>query len=423
MANVLTDMPARKPVRPLRPASAPPRRTRRRAPLWHRTAAILLKGILAVAVLVAAVAIARGIMAGAPSAGRVPAERQARLVEVAEVRPAGKGPVIEAWGAVEPAETLVLRSELAGRVTAVAERLSPGEVLPEGTEIFRLDDRAHALRVAEAEAETRRIAAQILVEKGQAARAQRDLDRVPLDLTGEQRALVLREPQMQELEAQLAAAQARRDQAEVELAKTRVSAPFDALVEDEALAVGTVVTAGTEIARLVAVDRFRVMLAVAPSAFERVVDGAGRVRLSQPGVWPAGATREGRIVGTKAGLTEDGRMAEILVEVGDPLARSPAQSGAPRLLLGAFLRAEIEGAPIGGAVEIDRSWLRADETVWVMNADGRLEIRPVEIAWRGRDRVLVTEGVAAGERVVATRLAVVTEGMALRTADTPETGS
>jgi hypothetical protein len=52
-----------------------------------------------------------------------------------------------------------------------------------------------------------------------------------------------------------------------------------------------------------------------------------------------------------------------------------------------------------------------------------LQIRTVTIAFRGPHSVLVSEGLAAGERLVVTDLSAPVEGMALRTADTepPET--
>jgi RND family efflux transporter MFP subunit len=396
------------------PADAP--EETRPAPLWHRAVAGVLKALLPLAILAGAVLAAREIWLTAPVAGQAERPRVARLVEVAEARPAASGPVIEAWGAAEPARTLVLRSEIAGRVIAVHENLSPGGIVEAGETLIRLDDREQRLALAEAEAEIRRLEAQIAVEEGQQARAARDLERLSDDLTDAQRALVLREPQMRELEAQRDAAEARRDAAAVALEKTRIAAPFDALVRSEEIAEGTVLGAGAEAARLVAADRFRVTLAVPPAALDRLDPEAGlSVRLTQPGVWPGGAAREGRVAGVKGELTGEGRMAELIVEVADPLARAPENAGLPSVLIGAYLRGRIEGAPIPGAVTVERAWLRDGDTVWVMTEDRTLDIRALDIAWRGPETVLATGGIAPGERVVTTRIAVVAEGMNLRT--------
>lgn len=390
----------------------------RAAPLWRRAIAGLLKALLAIGIVAGGLWLARDIYTSAPTAERVPPEREPRLVAVAPVRPAERGPRLAAWGSVEAVRRLALRPEIGGRVDWHAPALVPGGRVAAGDPLVRLDDRDARLEIAEAEAEIARLDAQIRIEGGQQQRAERDLERSPVrsGITEEQRALILREPQMAELEAQRAAAVARRDAARLRAAKMALDAPFDALVVSEEIASGGVVMAGAELARLVAIETYRVRLAVPPSALVWLDPEAGQsARITQPGVWPEGAERTGRVAGIDADLSETGRMAEVIVEVDDPLG-----GAGPRLLLGAFVRAEIAAPALPGAVAIDRAWLRDGDTVWVMGADGRLEIRRPEIAWRGGEEVLVTAGVAPGERVVTTDLAIVSEGMALRTEDAAE---
>ena len=199
---------------------------------------------------------------------------------------------------------------------------------------------------------------------------------------------------------------------------------IDAVVRAAEVAVGTVLTQGSAAATLVPAARFRVTVAVPVSALPLLEPVEGRpVRLYAPGVWPAGASRTGVIEGLGPGLTPSGRMAEILVAVEDPLALRPENAGAPRLLLGSFLRMRVEGRPLDGDVVIDRALLRDGDTVWVLTPENRLEVRPVKVVWRGPEEVLVTGGLAPGERLVATPLATFAPGMALRVAATPPGGA
>ncbi len=395
---------------PVPSLEAPPRR----APWWHRAIAFLMKAALPVALLLGAAEIAREIYTSAPGADRAAPERQPRLVATSPVRAAERGPEIRAWGVVEPARRLVLRPEIGGRVAELHPDLTPGGLVSEGEVLVALDDRERRLELAEAGAEIAQIEAQIRLEQGQRARAERDLARSPLrDLTEEQRALILREPQMNELQARLSAAEARREAARLALDKTVLRAPFDAVVQSEELAPGTVLTAGSEIARLVGTERFRVVLAVPPAALHRIEAAeSAEVRLAQPGVWEAGAARSGEIARIRPELSETGRMAEVVVEVADPLARDGAAG--PRLLLGTLLEARILLPAIPGSVAVDRTWIRGESRVWV-DAGGRLEIRQVEIAWAGPETALVTAGLAPGERVVTTLIDTVADGMAIRT--------
>ena len=263
----------------------------------------------------------------------------------------------------------------------------------------------------------RQIEARISIEDGQQDRAKRDIARLPTNLTDSQRQLVLRAPQMAELQAELAAADAARERALVALSHTVIRAPFDALVIDEQVAAGTMLSAGSVSATLIEAGKFHVVVAVPVSALDWIGMESGHVlRLTQPGIWPEGSYREGSVERLTAGLSETGRMAELVVAVDDPLARKPENRGKPRLLIGSFLRAIGEGRVVEGAVALDRAFLHENDTVWLVTPDNRLEVRPVTVAWRGAEQVLISAGLAAGDRVIVTPLAVVAPGMEVRLA-------
>ena len=394
----------------LNPAAAAPAPARRRAPAWQRAAAVVVQLFLVAAIGTAAWKAQQWIIDSAPKAERKSRERVARLVEVEPVALARQGPIVQAWGEVQAAQTLVVRPEISGTVTWVHPEVTPGGRLRADEVVARFDDRDLRLSVRQAQADIAEIEARILIERGQGEIGKRELSRLTRNLTDAQKALVLRMPQMAQLQAELDSARAVLEQAELALSRAEVKAPFDALVTAEQVAPGAVITQGSETATLVASDRFHVVLAVPATALGWLrLDGTQTVTLTQPGTWPADISRTGTILRLGSGLTETGRMIEVIVEVRDPIS-----TDAPPLLLGSFVHGRIEGEPISGAVTLDRAMLRDNETVWV-NVDGRLEIRPVTIAWRGTDHVIVTDGLEPGDQVVVTTLTSYTPGMALRT--------
>ena len=373
---------------------------------------------LALGLVAAGYAGYKEILASAPKAERKPPQRIARLVEVTTAGLARSGPVVEAWGQVVAAQTLVVRSEVSGTLDWVHEDVTPGGRLFAGQEIARFDDDDLKLMLAQAENAVAQIDAKILIERGQGAIGERELSRLTRNLTDEQKALVLRKPQMASLLAERAAAIAVRDQARNALGKATVRAPFDALVISENVAPGSVISQAGEAATLVASDRFHVTLAVPAAALQWLrFDGTQTVTLTQPGVWPEGGARLGRVLRLNSALTEKGRMAEVIVEIPDPLALEPGNADKPKVLLGSFVRGAVTAEPIAGAIKLDRAHLRDGDTVWVMDAEDKLQIRPVRLLWRGPEHVLVGEGLALGERVVTTTLATYAPGMALRTRD------
>jgi len=86
------------------------------------------------------------------------------------------------------------------------------------------------------------------------------------------------------------------------------------------------------------------------------------------------------------------------------------------------VRAEIEGAGLSRAVALERRVFRDGDTVWVMNAQQQLEIRPVTVGFRTPTHMLVTAGLQPGEQVVVTDLPAAVPGMLLRTPDEPPPG-
>jgi hypothetical protein len=140
------------------------------------------------------------------------------------------------------------------------------------------------------------------------------------------------------------------------------------------------------------------------------------VRIFDASAWGPGRERRGRVLRLLGDLEPEGRMARLQVEVPDPLALRPEHAGLPVLLVGAYVRAELEGPTLDGVVSVDRALLRDGDRIWVMNASDELEIRPVEVAFRGGERVLVSAGLAAGERIVSSDLSAPVAGMPLRTA-------
>jgi hypothetical protein len=120
------------------------------------------------------------------------------------------------------------------------------------------------------------------------------------------------------------------------------------------------------------------------------------------------------VIRLRSDLDEKGRMARVLAAVDDPLGLADAER--PALLLGAFVRAEIQGRRLKNVLALDRNWLRDGDVVWVMDSAGKLAIRRPQIVYRGTDQVFIRDGVEAGDRIVTSNLAVAVTGMPLRTA-------
>ncbi len=109
----------------------------------------------------------------------------------------------------------------------------------------------------------------------------------------------------------------------------------------------------------------------------------------------------------------------VIVEVDQPYAR--VQPGKrPPLVKGLFVNVELKGTPYRDAIVIPLSALH-DQMVYVVDAEKRLQRRPVTTAARGADYVIIKDGLKAGEQIVLSDLAPAIDGMLLATVDDEET--
>lgn len=138
------------------------------------------------------------------------------------------------------------------------------------------------------------------------------------------------------------------------------------------------------------------------------------MRITHRTAWPEGAERWGRLTRTLGALEEDTRMARVIIDVDDPLARSDEHADQPRLLLGAFVDVELPARPLDNVVRLPRELMRAGDTAWVMNDDGELSVRELDIAFLDADYAYVERGLEDGDAVVTTHLSTVVEGAPLR---------
>jgi len=398
----------------------PPARARSTGRLWTV--------VLPVLVLAAGALLALALVKTAPKAAARPPQRVARLVETLAVRLEAQPTIVHAFGTVQPAREVVLYPRVAGEVIEINPGLIPGGRFNEGEVLVRIEPRDFELAVRERETDVAAAKASLALEMGQQAVARREYELLGEGIPDENRALVLRQPQLEQAKARLEAAEAALSLARLNLERTAVRAPFNATIRARNANVGMQVATATALATLTGSDEYWIELTVPMDQLRwiripRSADEPGsRVRVISSSSFNGGAGREGEVLRLLPDLEPEGRLARLLVSVQDPLAMCSEQAGRPALILGDYVRAEVEGVGLPQAAALDRRLLRDGDRVWLMTPEKRLEIRPVTVAYRGLETVLVTAGLTNGEKVVTTDLPVAVDGMALRTTDEPPAG-
>ncbi|GJL58523.1 MAG: secretion protein HlyD [Nitrospirales bacterium] len=392
---------------------------------------MVLKAVLPILILVLAGGIAFSIVKSAPQPERHSKPREPRLVETIEIDVTKQMLTIEAWGQVQPVHQITLRSQVNGKIIAVNPELVPGGRFAAQETILRLEPADYVLAVRQRQSDLAKARVALLLEEGNQVVAKQEFDLLGATINEQEKSLVLRLPQLNAMKADVDAAAAALQSAKLALARTVIKAPFEATVVRRHIDLGTYVTTTSDLVTIAGTKEYWVEVAVPMSQLRwitipRTPDEPGSaVKLFQENVWGKDKFRTGRVVRLLTDLEPNGRMARLLVAIQDPLNLEEQHGRLPRVLLGSYLRAEIQGQELARLAKVDRRWIHDQNTVWLMNTDNTLAIRQVTIAYRGQHEVFISEGLETGDRLVITDISAPTDGMPVRLnnsrSDTPVT--
>ena len=392
------------------------------------TKANLLRLLLPVIVIIISASVAVWMMQSGPKAKPRAKTRNAVLVDV---RPIELGPhttTVSIMGTVKPQHEVALKPRVSGEIITVADNLIPGGRFNKGEELLAIDPSDYQLVVRQLASEVARVESDMQVELGRQRVAQKEFELLGESVSEVEKTLMLREPQLENNRALLEGTRARLEQAQLDLKRTSVRSPFNAVVMSREVNLGTRVSPSTTLATLVGSDSYWVEAPIPASQLQWISisqedsDSGSPVHIYDSVAWGPNRFRSGRLVGLTAMVEENGRMATLLAEIADPLSLQPTSSEQPKLLLGSYVRVEIEGKLLAKAAEIERDLIHNGEQLWIMDEEGRLDIRTVEIAFRGQDQVLVSGGVNHGEKLITTNLPSPVQGMTLRLKEAETSG-
>ncbi|MDJ0783059.1 MAG: efflux RND transporter periplasmic adaptor subunit [Desulfosarcinaceae bacterium] len=373
--------------------------------------------LLIVAVIGAGVAAAAYFKRTAPKTQRRPPAPLAPLVETQTLTRSPYTVAITAMGLVIPAEEMVLKSRVGGQVVRLHPEFTVGGLLKQGQALLQVDDSDYRLAVNQAESRVVDSDFALSLEKGRQAVARREWSLLNGKNSGVDADLALRKPHLQKAEADVAASQAALEQARLDLARTRVTAPFNAMVRSRHVAIGSQIGTQEALAELVGTDRFWVEVSVPIDRLDwiRIPRASSEKGAAAQVFYAAGHQVTATVVRLRGDLTAEGRMARVLLEVRDPLGLEPAHRNQAPLLIGEFVRVQIQGRQLQDVVTLPRTALHDGNTVWLATPEDTLSIRTVTPVWRDADQVVVQEGLADGDRLITTALPAPVEGMPLQT--------
>ncbi|MFT5233354.1 MAG: RND family efflux transporter MFP subunit [Candidatus Krumholzibacteriia bacterium] len=369
--------------------------------------------IIAAIILVVGFLVTGALIKSRTKPERVAAPPVEPLVTAFTISPDAGAVRITSFGSVEAGSKVTLIPQVSGDVLSTSVLFNAGSYIKLGDVLLKIDETDYVLALANARANVAQKEYELALAEEEASVALREWERI--DMAGEEEptALVMREPQLKLAAANLAAAKAAQNQAQVNLDRCTIKAPFDGRVLNADVDAGQFLQAGTVIGELYATDLAEVTVNIADDDLAWITLKAttsvpvivSAQFAGQEHQWEGNAVRLGGAVDPRS------RLVPVVIEIPNPYVRVGDR---PALIEGMFVEVAFEIPTQDGVAIIPRTALRPNNKVWVIGSDGKLDIRQVTVSRAGIDQALITEGLQIGERVCTSNLQFVTQGMAVR---------
>ena len=351
-----------------------------------------------------------------------PKRKQIKLlpstVTVKIVQPTSENIWIKTMGVVQPVQELSIISEVGGRVEWINKKLIPGGFINKGEVIAKIEKTDYEIAIEQSKANLATARKDLLIEEGAARSAKVMEDMSKISTSQQAKELRMRVPHIEAAESNLNAAKKLLEQAEKDLKRTDIIAPFPILIESENIEIGNYVTKLSAIAQAAGTSAYWVKVTLPVGKIYYInIPGVNNKKGSNAKIIFKGTNgkktiKNGKVVRLFGSLDNTGRMAKILIEVNDPLGIESGNLD-EMLLLNSYVQVEIEGKKLSGMVELPREYLRDGKFVWLADKDNRLVIKKIDIAWRDKDKIIVSGGLKKGDKVITSSNFIPVNGMKL----------
>ena len=365
-------------------------------------------------IFIAMIAVSWFFMATKPVSMRKKPLTARYAVNVIEVS-VGEAPLqIRALGTIKPYQETNVNARVSSQVVFLSEHSDVGALVKKGEVLVKLDADTFESTLQSKKSDLAKAKAAYQLEMGQQSVAKAEaeqLKQLSSSFIGEViiSDLALRAPQLAQAKADVQAAEAAVKTAQLDVDYTTISAPYNAMVTERNVSVGSLTNTQDSLMTLVGTDEYRIEAAV---AIDRLIN----LNLKQNEnasvqiTTTTGVVREGRIIRQVASLDAATRMGRVLISIPDPLG---LKNNEPALILGDHAEVLFKAGTIENAVIVPRKALQPNDSVFVAKPvhaaddeenDGEtqymLDIREIDIAWKDLDNVYVRGGLEESEYVV-----------------------
>ncbi|MGZ0707605.1 efflux RND transporter periplasmic adaptor subunit [Coraliomargarita sp. W4R53] len=299
-------------------------------------------------------------------------------VSYVEVSAQATTPDITTFGNVQSYFEAQLSAQVSGEIKHISPAFNSGKLVKADELLLEIDPADYLAVIAQQQANLASMQQALAEEAIRSDLASQDWTESGRSLESASD-LTLRKPQLAAAQASVASAEASLQKANLDLDRTKIRAPFDAIVQSRSASPGNIVSNGSTLGKLIATEKAEVRLPLTATQVQRlhlnsVNDTTGKQPLiatlktaTQPDAqWSATITR------TEPVVDLDNQVIYVIGEIATPFADPQAF-----LPIGSFVDATIPAHTIEDAYRIPNTSLVEDRFVWIIDDERTLQKLPV----------------------------------------------
>ncbi len=414
-----------------------------------RTLKTLIRIVALVMVLAIGVFIAWRMIAARPVVPQRPVPPTVVTIDVRRLEPTTYQVMLPSRGVVSAPVRTPLAAEVSGRVISVSSALQDGQFFKAGDVLVELDPQDYQLEVqrleqelVQAKANLNELDAEVEGNERQIKLAQRraGLQRTRLDREQRLTRRGVSSPEAQDvverddliaqtqvedlmiqtqlmktrrtrLQSAVSLAAIRLQQAQLNLTRTRIVAPYDGRVRQRSVDPSGFVNKGTIVANIYATDRVEIRLPLSDRSLTHLdLPKSGREKVHDSEERPVvhltvrnGATEhqwQGELVRSEGAVDPLNRQLFVVAAVDNPYG--DAHDGRPPLRVGTFVQANIAGRLLTDVYTVPRAQVRGEhEILLVDEQEQHLYRHNVQVIWRD-EKVVVFRGPTLNGKLICT---------------------
>lgn len=321
---------------------------------------------------------------------------------------------VKSYGIVKPKDKTELIAQVGGQVISVAGQFVEGAFVKQGDILARIDPNDYEADLIEAQAGLAQASSALEIERAQAHVAKAEWERIKADASDAIASqLYLRKPQLAEKMARYRSAQASVKRANRNLERTYIKAPYNAIINERSISLGSVVNQGSRLGALSAIAVAEVRLPVADNELQFLSNSGINANVTFSAQYAGKQTTwQAKIIRSEGVVDQKSRMSYLVAQLATPYANNSQP-----LRFGSYINATIEGRALDNAIIVPHHLVKNNK-IAILNNNLTLSFKTLNIIREQNGMIIANQGLNEGDQLITSALEYPTEGMAVKIEET-----